>query len=258
MKRETIARVSTVAPPRISRATLLAALQPWREIDQAIHQRLVRFTDPREGQEVLWIGCGAGRSPLWWAERFGAHVHGIDPDAEAIARAEQGARAAGLAQRVVFQAADPASLPHEGQTFDLTILNALYVDATDAGSIVREAARVARPMTPVVAIVPTWLGTPSEPDTRQIARLGLSPYQLVEWKQVFRDAGLVELAVDDAALDGAWLVSGLTGAVARAWRASRWKGLKAVLSRPATVLRNLSRRRVLGLALVKGVRWPYR
>jgi hypothetical protein len=113
-------------------------------------------------------------------------------------------------------------------------------------------------MTPVVAIVPTWLGTPSEPDTRQIARLGLSPYQLVEWKQVFRDAGLVELAVDDAALDGAWLVSGLTGAVARAWRASRWKGLKAVLSRPATVLRNLSRRRVLGLALVKGVRWPYR
>jgi hypothetical protein len=113
-------------------------------------------------------------------------------------------------------------------------------------------------MSPVVAIVPTWLGAASDEDTRQIARLGLSPHQLVEWKQVFRDAGLVELAVDDAALDGGWLVSGLTGVVARAWRTSRWRGLQAVLSRPAAALRKLSRRRVLGLALVKGIRWPHR
>ncbi|HYA52785.1 MAG TPA: class I SAM-dependent methyltransferase, partial [Streptosporangiaceae bacterium] len=222
-----------------------------------IHQRLVRFTDPWEGQEVLWIGCGAGRSPLWWAERFGAHVHGIDPDADAIARAEQAARAAGLWQRVVFQTADPGSLPHESQTFDLTVLNALYVDATDASAIVREAARAARPMTPVVAIVPTWLGTASPGDARQIARLGLSPCQLVEWKQVFRDAGLVEVTVDEAA-DGGWLMPGLAGALARAWRGARWRGLAAVLSRPAAALRKLSRRRVLGLCLVKGIRWPHR
>lgn len=249
---------ATTAPRRISRAALLAALQPWRQIDQAIHQRLVRFTDPHEGQEVLWIGCGAGRSPLWWAERFGAHVHGIDADPDAIARAEAAARAAGLTQRVVFQAADPASLPHESQTFDLTVLNALYVDATDAPAVVREATRVARPMSPVVAIVPTWLGTASPKETRQITRLGVSPYQLVEWKQVFRDAGLVELAVDDAALDGGWLAPGLTGVLAHAWRAARWSGVKAVLSRSAATLRRLSRRRVLGLALVKGIRWPHR
>jgi SAM-dependent methyltransferase len=242
---------------RISRVTLLTALQPWREIDQAIHQRLVRFTDPREGQEVLWIGCGAGRSPLWWAERFGAHVHGVDADPDAIAKAEQAARTAGLSQRVVFQTADPGSLPHESQTFDLTILNALFVDATDASAVVREAARVARPMSPVVAIVPTWLGTASPADARQITRLGLSPYQLVAWKQVFRDAGFVELAVDEAA-DGGWLMPGLAGALARAWRAARWAGLTAVLSRPAAVLRRLSRRRVLGLCLVKGIRWPHR
>ncbi len=253
--------MSTVAQTprrRISRATLLAALQPWREIDQAIHRRLVYLTDPREGQEVLWIGCGAGRSPLWWAERFGAHVHGIDADPAAIAQAEEAARAAGLAHRVVFQVADPRNLPHESQTFDLTVLNALYVDAADAGAIMREAARVARPMSAVVAIVPTWLAAPSDEDTRQIARLGVSPHQLVEWKQAFRDAGFVELAVDDAALDGGWLLHGMAGAMARAWRAARWAGLSAVLSRPAAALRRLSRRRVLGLCLVKGTRWPHR
>lgn len=253
--------MSTVAPPprrRLSRTTLLTVLQPWREIDEAIHRRLVRLTDPREGQEVLWIGCGAGRSPLWWAERHGAHVHGIDADPAAIEQAERAAREAGLAHRVAFQVADPRNLPHESAMFDLIVLNALYLDAADPPAILREAARVARPMSGVVAIVPTWLGTPTEDDTRQIARLGLTAHQLVEWKQFFRDAGFVELAVDDAALDGGWLVHGLARTLGRAWRAARWVGVLGVLSRPAAALRHLSRRRVLGLCLVKGTRWPHR
>lgn len=233
-------------------------LQPWREIDEVIHRRLGRLTDPREGQEVLWIGCGAGRSPLWWAERHGAHVHAVDADPDAIEQAERAARDAGLTHRVVFQLADPGNLPHESATFDLIVLNALYVDAADPEAILREAARVARPMGGVVAIVPTWLGTPTNDDARQIARLGFTPHQLVEWKQFFRDAGFVELAVDDAALDGGWLVQGLARTVGRAWRAARWVGLLGVLSRPAAVLRQLSRRRVLGLCLVKGTRWPHR
>nr|AKQ04681.1 type 11 methyltransferase, tocopherol O-methyltransferase [uncultured Gemmatimonadetes bacterium Rifle_16ft_4_minimus_7] len=243
---------------RLSRTALLTVLQPWREIDQAIHRRLVHLTDPREGQEVLWIGCGAGRSPLWWAERHGAHIHAIDADPDAIEQAERAAREAGLAHRVVFQVADPKILPHESAMFDLIVLNALYLDTADPQAILREAARVARPMSGVVAIVPTWLGTPTEGDTRQIARLGLTPHQLVEWKQVFRDAGFVELAVDDAALDGGWLVHGLARTLGRAWRAARWVGLSAILSRPMAALRRLSRRRVLGLCLVKGTRWPHR
>ncbi len=243
---------------RLSRTTLLTVLQPWREIDEAIHRRLGYLTDPPEGQEVLWIGCGAGRSPLWWAERHGAHVHAIDADPDAIEQAERAARDAGLTHRVVFQMADPKNLPHESATFDLIVLNALYVDTSDPEAILREAARVARPMSGVVAIVPTWLGTPTDEDARQIARLGLTPHQLVEWKQCFRDAGFVELAVDDAALDGGWLVHGLARTLGRAWRAARWAGLVGVLSRPAVVLRHLSRRRVLGLCLVKGTRWPHR
>lgn len=242
---------------RLSRSTLLTVLQPWREVDEGIHRRLVRLTDPREGQEVLWIGCGAGRSPLWWAVRYQAHVHGIDPDPEAIEQAERASREAGLAQRVVFQVADPAHLPHESAVFDLIVLHALYVDATDPPAILREAARVARPMGGAVAILPTWLGTPTTDEARQIAHLGLAAHQLVEWKQFFRDAGFVELAVDDAALDGGWLIQGLAGTLGRAWRAARWAGLRSVLSRPAAVLRRLSRRRVLGLCLLKGTRWPH-
>jgi SAM-dependent methyltransferase len=244
--------------PGISRTTLLTVLQPWREVDEGIHRRLARLAEPTPEQETLWIGCGAGRSPLWWVERYGGHLHGVDADARAIEQAERAARQAGLAERVLFQAAEPASLPHEDQTFDLVVLNGLYVDAGDAQAVIGEAARVVRPMCAVVAIVPTWLHVAPVPDAGRLARLGLSPHQLVEWKQLFRDAGLVDLAVDDAAADGGWLAHGVSGAVTRGWRAARWRGLAAVLSEPARALRRLVRHRALGLALVKGLRWPHR
>lgn len=243
---------------RISRTTLLTVLQPWREVDEGIHRRLAHLAEPTAELETLWIGCGAGRSPLWWVERYGGHLHGVDADARAIEQAEAAARQAGLAGRVAFQAAEPASLPHEDQTFDLVVLNGLYVDAEDAQAVIGEAARVVRPMCAVVAILPTWLHVAPGADARRIARLGLSPRQLVEWKQLFRDAGLVDLAVDDAAADGGWLAHGASGALTRAWRAARWRGLRAVLSEPARALRRLYRQRALGLALVKGMRWPHR
>jgi SAM-dependent methyltransferase len=241
---------------RISQATLLAVHQPWQGVDEEIHRRLARLADPREGQEVLWVGCGTGRSPLWWAARYQAHVHAVDQDAEAIEQAERSAREAGLSDRVIFQAADPGNLPHEDRTFDLVVLNALYGGAARAPAVIREAARVARPLAVVVAVVPTWLRPPPEHDARRLAQLGVLPYQMVEWKQFFRDAGLVELAVEDAAADGAWLAQGV-GVVGRAWRAARWAGVSAVLSAPAAALRRLSRSRVLGLGIVKGTRWPH-
>lgn len=240
---------------RVSWATVLAVHQPWQGVDEQIHRRLVHLVEPHEGQEVLWVGCGTGRSPLWWAGRFRARVYAVDQDPAAIEQAEHAARAAGLADRVVLQAADPANLPHEDRTFDLVVVHALYGGRAPAPVVVAEAARVVRPLGVVVGVVPTWLHQPSEKQARQLGRLGVRPYQLVEWKQFFRDAGLVELAVEDAAADGAWLAHGL-GVVARAWRAARWAGVSAVLSGPAATLRRLSRSRVLGLGIVKGTRWP--
>lgn len=244
--------------PGVSRATLLTVLQPWGGVDEAIHRRLVHLTDPRPDQEVLWIGCGAGRSPLWWAERFEARVHGLDADPAAIERAEEAARRAGLASRVVFQVGDLTNLPHENQTFDLTVLNALYMEPAEPSAMLREAARVARPMSAVVGIVPTWVSPPRPLDRQQVERLGVAPYLPVEWKQFFRDAGLVEVVVDDAALDGRWLARASLGALARAWREARWMGLRAMLSPSAAALRRLSKHRVLGLSMVKGTRWPHR
>jgi len=236
---------------------LLGALQPWREVDEPIHRRLARLVDPQPGQETLWVGCGGGRSALWWAERFGGRVFGVDPDPAAVEQADRAARAMGLAAQVTFQLAGAEDLPHQPRAFDVVILHALYLPGTRPETVLREAARVVRPMGVVGAVLPTWLAATVREDAGAIESLFHDPRQIMEWKQLFRDAGLVELQVEAAATDDRWLAAAWPGLGVRAWRVGRWPGLRAVLGRPVRVLRRLARRRVLGLSLLKGSRWPH-
>ena len=244
-------------PLRLSPARLMAILQPWKEIAEPIHRRLAQIVDAEAGQEVLWVGCGTGRSVLWWARRYKTRVQGIDPDADAIEAAERSSRNAGLAGLATFQAGTPADLPHEAHVFDVTVANLLCLGGVDGARVIAEMGRVARPMSVVAAIVPTWLRTPEPRDARVLESVGVRPKLLMEWKSLFRDAGVVELVVEAAAVDGGWIAEGWFGLIVRGWRAARWTGLRSVLSREFIVLRKLVHRRMLGLSIVKGTRWPH-
>lgn len=242
---------------RLSPTELLAVLQPWADVAQPIHRRLAQLAEAEPGQEVLWVGCGSGRSVLWWAERFGTHVEGADPDQQAIEAAEKTARVAGLQKIATFQTADPCDLPHEDHVFDVVIVNMLALHGCNGAAVMKEAGRVARPMSTVMALVPTWLSTPDPGDARQLEELELEPHLLVEWKSFFRGGGVVELSVEEAAQDGGWISYGWLGLVVRGWRAARWKGVRAVLSPEFRTLRSLAETRVFGLSIIKGTRWPH-
>jgi len=242
---------------RLSPTELLAVLQPWADVAEPIHRRLAQLAEAEPGQEVLWVGCGSGRSVLWWAERFGTHVEGVDPDQQAIEAAEKTARSVGLQKFATYQTADPRDLPHEDQVFDVVIANPLALYACNGAEVMKEAGRVARPMSTVMALVPTWLSTPDPEDARQLEELGLEPHLLVEWKSFFRGGDVVELNVEEAAQDGGWISYGWLGLVVRGWRAARWKGVRAVLSPEFRTLRSLAQTRVFGLSIIKGTRWPH-
>ena len=238
-----------------SPAALLGVLQPWSEVAEPIHKRLARLVDVDPTHEVLWIGAGSGRSVLWWATRFNTRIIGLDPDADAADRADRAARVAGLPAS--FQSAPTTDLPFESQVFDVVVVDVLSLLGTDATVVLNEAGRVARPMATVVAIVPSWAGEPNSEDEGAVTRLGIDPRLIVEWKAAFRDAGAVELTVEDAASDGGWMAYGWFGVLLRGWRGSRWKGMRLVLSREFRVLRALAAQRVLGLSIIKGTRWPH-
>jgi SAM-dependent methyltransferase len=244
-------------PFRLSPTSLFAVLQPWGEVNEPIHRRVAQIADAAAGQEALCVGCGAGAAVRWWARKYQTHVEGVDPDARAIENAERIARESGLAGLVSFQSAPATDLPHEPQVFDITLVEMLHLLGEDSGAVVREAARVARPMSTVIAIVPFWLDTPDKEDARILASFGLVPHVLVEWKGRFRDAGVVELTVEDAAKDARWISGGWLGIVIRAWRAAGWNGVRSIFSREFRVLRGLALRRILGLSIIKGTRWPH-
>ena len=88
------------------------------------------------------------------------------------------------------------------------------------------------------------------------ASLGLNPQLVVKWKQWFREAGIAELTVEDAATDVMWIETGWFGLLVRSWRVARWRGLRFILSPEFRVLRALVLKRVLGLSIIKGTRWP--
>jgi hypothetical protein len=94
----------------------------------------------------------------------------------------------------------------------------------------------------------------------------------VEWKQMMRDAGLVELQVQDwtdgapggraSASDAPYGPPLLTirqkaQIVSRAWRRWGWRAARSAVARETTLIRELSRERALGFQLLKGVKWPH-
>jgi hypothetical protein len=93
----------------------------------------------------------------------------------------------------------------------------------------------------------------------------MRPHLLVEWKQMLRDAGVVDLQVQDWTDEGddacaecpqlTWQQK--VQIVGRAFRRWGWKEARGAVEREEALLRELSRDRALGFQLIKGVKWPH-
>lgn len=135
-------------------------------IPAAGHDRLLRFYDPltrllgadrvraklldaaqvQAGQQVLDLGCGTGAVSLLLAKREPqARIVGLDPDANALARAEQKARAAGAA--IEFQKGYAGRAPYPAHSFDhvLSSLVIHHLTSEQKQAAFRDVKRLLRP-----------------------------------------------------------------------------------------------------------------
>lgn len=105
---------------------------------------LIRLMNARPGGHHLDIGCGPGRPAARLAEQSGTHVTGISVSREQITRAQEMARATGLADRLTFEVVDAMNLPYEDESFDTAwaVESLCHMDRTKA---LGEAWRVLRP-----------------------------------------------------------------------------------------------------------------
>jgi SAM-dependent methyltransferase len=254
--------------PAVLRLVQSVVLGRWRTSVDALYREIASLLDAGPGKELLVCGCGDGRSAEWLAQRTGAQVVGVDPDPARIEAAESRARAAGLQLPVSFQQSALDDLPHEDSVFDGVVAEPVLAAAASPERAIRELVRVAKPMAPVVLCELAWnVEFDADARVRVIERLGLRPYHIVEWKRMMRDAGLVELTVQD------WTDSpGVRGPtptptftwpqkmqiVGRVWRRWGWREARGAVEKETALLRELSRERAIGFQVISGVKWPHR
>jgi SAM-dependent methyltransferase len=250
-----------------------------------LYREVASMIASEPGHEVLVSGCGEGQAVEWLAERTGALVTGVDPDPGNVEQAEARARAAAVKRgtrrslHMSFQQASLDDLPHENGVFDAAVGEPAIAAARDPARAVAELARVTKPMGSVVLLELTW-GSELSAAEREllVERLGLRPRLLIEWKRMLRDAGLVDIQVQDwtsgepggestanAARDVVERARLTWGQkmqiVARAWSkrdgGGGWRAARAAVERELALLRELADERAIGLQLLKGVKWPH-
>ena len=258
-------------PPAVLRLVQELVFGRWRATGEELYREVAELLDVRPGQEVLVAGCGDGTSCEWLAARTGCAVTGVDPDPERIDAADERARElleGGTPLPLSFQHAALDDLPHETAVFDAVVGEPLLAAARDPARAVAELVRVVRPMGTVVLLQLTWSSELSA-DARAllVEHVGMRPHLLVEWKQMLREAGVVELQVqdwtDEAADPGAegdapqltWQQK--VQIVGRAWRRFGLREAFDALEREETLLRELSRERSVGFQVIRGVKWPH-
>jgi SAM-dependent methyltransferase len=261
--------------PAVLRLVQMVVLGRWRATGEDLYRELVHLIEPEPGKEILVSGCGDGVTAEWLVQRTGAAVTGVDPSPERIARAEERRRALPTPVHLTYQQSSLDDLPHEDEVFDGAIGEPVLASATDPARAIAELVRVTKPMGPVVLLQPTW-SSEIATNAREllVERLGLRPHLLIEWKQMLREAGVVDIQVQDwtsggpgtattratagrAAVEPRFTWRQKIQIVGRAWRRWGWRTARGAVERETTLLRELARERSIGFQLIKGVKWPH-
>ena len=97
--------------------------------------------------QVLEVACNMGTTAVGLAQRFGCHITGVDLDENALNKARQNIRAAGLESLVQVQHANATELPFPHNSFDVVINEAMLtmLIGEDKERALKEYSRVLRP-----------------------------------------------------------------------------------------------------------------
>lgn len=238
---------------------------------EALYRQIAVLTGMTEGTEVLDVGCGKAVTLEYFVREYGVHGSGIEADSRLVGEAVDRLRDRDLGGRVQVQQAPADALPYRDEIFDVTVGEVGMTTGVDPAEAVRELVRVTRPGGAVVLVQLVWLA-PVDPRRRVLLgeHLGVQPRILVEWKRMLREAGVADLHTEDwsdpetAFRPGGvkpfpdfaelFSLSEKIGILRRAWSRWGWAGVRSVLAREREVHRLLTKERILGLDLLKGVK----
>jgi SAM-dependent methyltransferase len=112
---------------------------------EASTRRALELIGVAPGERLLDLASGRGDSAMLAARERGCVVTGVDYGEAAVTEARRTARAAGLAERVVFRVGDAEALPFEDALFDAALCECSLCTFPDKPSALAELHRVLRP-----------------------------------------------------------------------------------------------------------------
>jgi len=166
-------------------------------------RELLELCQVQEGQYVLEVGCGLGRTACAMAREGGCRVVGVDSSERMVARSRERARRQGMGSRVQFTVADAQELPFDGALFDVVVDESVTAFVKDKGKAVSEYVRVVKSGGHVGLNEVTWMRTPS-PELVEYLSLVMGQADFLTsggWKELLEGSGLGDLTVRSYAFD---------------------------------------------------------
>jgi len=156
-----------------------------------------------DGKRVLDVGCGNGITAIEMARRYRVDVLGIDFASEMIARARDLANNVELKGSVQFQIGDVRSLPRTLGRFQVIYTERTLINLPDwptQRQAISDITRLLEVGGLYVMCENSQDGLDAINALRQ--RIGLPPITPPWHNRYFRDAELMDLAIDDVTLEG--------------------------------------------------------
>lgn len=160
-------------------------------------RELVELCRIREGQYVLEVGCGLGRTAVYIAREYGCRVVGVDISERMVARSNERAKRRGMEARVEFRVADAQQLPFDDAPFDAVIDESVTAFVEDKQRAIDEYVRVAKPGGYVGLNEATWVRAPSPELVRYVSFIMAGADFLAPngWKELLEGSGLRDITV---------------------------------------------------------------
>jgi ubiquinone/menaquinone biosynthesis C-methylase UbiE len=147
-----------------------------------------------EGQCILDVGCGLGRTACYLAKTYRCSVIGIDISERMVTQAKRRAAKEGVEDKVAFRTADASRLPFEASAFDAVIGESVMAFIEDKPRMLSELMRVTKEDGYIGFNECVWIKKPPESLIRYISDvLGAVFLTPDGWRNLWEASGLKEV-----------------------------------------------------------------
>lgn len=180
--------------PTIEDAIEISGIETLHPGGFKLTKRTAEIAGLSQGLKVLDVSSGRGTQAIFYAERYGVQVTGVDISEKMIKSASDTAKLSSVSSNLSFRQGDSQALPFNDNTFDVVINECAVGIPDDSQQVLNEMVRVVRPGGSIVIHESIWMKKITKVEKDELSeRYGTTPLEREEWKAMLEKAGVVSI-----------------------------------------------------------------